>query len=89
MFRKKKTTKKSKIKSEKRKGKSQIQAIIFPKNSFPIYRALAWLRIHNYKPIKPVDITKNYYRFRINPPISGANFRMIRFGGGIKAIIQF
>ena len=69
----------------------KIQSIIFKKSKWFIIDAEFWLFKHKYKPIKPVDITKNYYRFRIRQPIKGSEYRLIDFGkdSGIKAVYMF
>lgn len=51
--------------------------------------AKKWLKEHNYIQMKPVDITKNFYRFRVKWPIKGYRYRIIEFGDGIKAIVMF
>lgn len=48
-----------------------LQSILFNKNIWTLQTAKRWLFDHSYRPIKSVDITANFYRFRINsPPIS-------------------
>ena len=66
--------------------KNSIQSIIFKRSEWYIVDAEFWLYRHNYKPIKPVDITTHYYRFRLREPIQGATYRIIDFGKGIKAV---
>jgi hypothetical protein len=46
---------------------SIIQSIAFNKFNWTIENALKWLKIHQHSPIK-VDITSNYYRFRLKDP---------------------
>ena len=72
-----------------RKSKTKVQAIIFDKKFWTVKRAKQWLNDHNYEPLKPVDITKNFYRFRITWPTNRYNYRIITFGDGIKAIIMY
>lgn len=46
----------------------EIQAIIFDKIHWNPIDASLWLTSHNFKPIKRVHETKNYYRYRIREP---------------------
>jgi hypothetical protein len=47
---------------------SEIHSIIFKKKSYTTSRARYWLKKHNFKPIKRVHVTENFYRYRIEPP---------------------
>jgi len=47
---------------------NKIQAVIFNKHVWTTASARQWLQTHNYTPIKDVHETKNYYRYRIQPP---------------------
>lgn len=67
---------------------NRVQSIIFRRGIWSIPQAEQWLRGHDYFPIKPVDITTNYYRFRLEEPEPNADYRLIPFGKntGIKAV---
>ena len=67
---------------------SQIQSIIFHRNYWNTYQASKWLSEHQYVPIKPVHVTSNYLRYRLQLPKMGAKYRTIDFGDHIKAIIR-
>ena len=45
----------------------KIQAIIFKINKWTPATALAWLKRHGHQPIKRVDKTPNYLRYRLIP----------------------
>ena len=48
---------------------STIQAIIFNKSLYTLNDAIDWLVSHNFKPIKKVHETVNFYRFRMKKPM--------------------
>lgn len=45
-----------------------LQSIIFNKSKYSMKDALKLLQKYNMKPIKPVDISDNYYRYRFSEP---------------------
>lgn len=47
---------------------SQIQAVTFKKKDWDTKQARKWMKDHNLTPIKHVDITDNFYRYRITSP---------------------
>ena len=47
---------------------SHIQAILFKKDYFTLAQANAFLKRHNFKKIKPFDITNTYLRARLITP---------------------
>ena len=67
---------------------TKIQSIIFEKKEFTTTQAREWLKKHSYKPIKRVDITENYLRYRITPPKKNKIYRLIEFGDDIKAVLE-
>ena len=70
------------------KASTKLQAILFKKNKFTTNQAKTWLKKHNYKQIKPVDVTKNYRRFRLTVPKKNKMYRIISFNEHIKAVIE-
>jgi hypothetical protein len=48
--------------------KQRFQNIIFDKKKFTTQQARAWMKQRGYTPIKIVDVTLNYYRYRLIPP---------------------
>ena len=70
------------------KPSTEIQAIIFEKENFSADDARKWLQKHNYNPIKRVDKTKNFLRYRLTEPKKDAMYRMIDFGDDIKAVLE-
>ena len=46
----------------------EIQSIIFNKSIWTQPMARSWLKLHNFKNIKPVHVTKNFLRYRIRKP---------------------
>lgn len=67
---------------------TQIQSIIFEKKKFKSEDARKWLKKYGYKPIKRVDKTKNFLRYRIREPKKRAIYRTINFGDNIKAVLE-
>ena len=49
--------------------KYELQSARFHKTKFTTQQARAYLKRKNIKPIKHVDITPYYYRYRITEPI--------------------
>ena len=47
---------------------SKIQAILFKKEFFNTKQANEFLKRHNFKKIKPFDITNKYIRYRLIQP---------------------
>jgi len=66
-----------------------IQAIIFSRKFWNTELAEEWLKKHKYRPIKPVHITKNYYRYRLKDPKKLSGYRTKEIGIGIKLIIGY
>ena len=46
---------------------STLQAIIISKEYYSLKSANDWIKLHNFKPIKKMHETINYYRFRLKP----------------------
>ena len=67
---------------------TRIQAIIFEKDKFNAEKSMKWLKKHKYVPIKRVDKTLNYLRYRLVEPKKGAMYRIINFGDDIKAVLE-
>lgn len=68
-----------------------IQSVIFNKYLWTISKANKWLHSHGLKLLKDkdVDITKNYYRFRIKPPELFNHFFMKDLKNGVKLVIGY
>ena len=47
---------------------SVVQAILFKKNDWDLQSSMKWLENNHFKP-KKVDITNNWFRYRILEPI--------------------
>lgn len=45
---------------------SKVQAVLF--QGYTTRGAMAWLRSHDYKPIKPAHLSGSLMRYRILPP---------------------
>jgi hypothetical protein len=45
---------------------SKVQAVLF--QGYTTRDAMAWLKNHDYKPIKPVHLSGSLMRYRIRPP---------------------
>ncbi len=46
----------------------EIQSVIFPKKKYSATKAKQWLKKKKLKPIKKVDKTINFLRYRIRQP---------------------
>jgi hypothetical protein len=59
-----------------------IQNVSLRREAFSKGEAIAWVREHNYHPLKPVHVTPEFYQFRLVDPerIRGARFRTIDLG---------
>lgn len=68
---------------------SDIQAILFNKNMWNYNMAINWIEEHNFYPIKPVDITNRFYRFRIRDPKQFNKLRIKKTKDGIDFIFGF
>ncbi len=66
-----------------------IQSVRFPRDSFNITKAQEWLKEHNMQPIKHVDVTVNWYRYRIHPPSMFKSFRIVRLSNGVQIVIGY
>ena len=71
------------------KQSSDIQTLIFDKKLFNQYQAVEWLYDHGFDITKPVDETKNTYRYRQKPPKYFQVMRTIKITDGIKAVVGF
>jgi len=64
-----------------------IQSIIINK-VIDIREAYKWIISHGYEPIK-LDITKNFYRFRLVNPTKGRRYAMKRITPYIEFVIEY
>lgn len=71
------------------KVSSDIQSIIFDKKVFTQRKAVEWLYKHGFYITKPVDETKNTYRYRQIEPKYFQVMRTIKLTDGIKAVLGF
>ncbi len=63
-----------------------LQSVIFNKKKFTSTSARAFLKRKKLKPIKRVDVTKNFLRYRIRPPWIFKSF-ITRKVGNVQYII--
>ena len=68
---------------------SEVHSILFNKNIWTLKDSKRWLKEHDYIPIKKVDITTNFYRFRIRDPKLFKKFRIIYIDYGIEFVLGF
>ena len=66
-----------------------IVAILFDKHFWTIPKAEAYLKLHQFKPIKEVHITDNYYRYRLLTPNKNNKFFTKKLNNGISLIISY
>ena len=70
-------------------GSSNVQSVIFDKNSWTVKNAAKWLMQHKYV-VDKVDITDNYLRFRQNEPdYKKYRYRTYPITGSIKLILGY
>ena len=84
-----KIEKKGNIEIILKQKKLMIQNVIFDKKIWTTSKCRIWLKKHGFKPIKRVDVTDNYYRYRIKHPIEfmKGSFITYNFGHGIKSVM--
>ena len=68
---------------------SSVQAVIFNNKKFNVNTARKWLSEHNIVPIKNVDKTIHYLRYRIKPPEQFNSFGIKEIAPGIKFVIGY
>ena len=73
------------------KKKSTIQSVMFDNEIWNTTQARKWLKNNNLKPMKRVDKTENYLRYRMIDPSQFKKFRIITLKGvkGIKFVLGF
>lgn len=68
------------------------QNISLRRDKFTKGEAIAWVREHGYKPIKPVHVSPHFYMFRLVDPdrLAGGRFRTIDLGDkGHMVVVYF
>lgn len=68
---------------------SKIQAILFDRNWWTIPRAQAWLREHQYEPIKELHETNHWIRARLLDPVGIMRIITLSPKDRIRAVIMF
>lgn len=68
---------------------SQIQSVLFNVNYWTLPTARTWLMKHHLHPLKKVDITHNYYHYRIKNPKQFKRLRTIKTHDNLDLIIGF
>lgn len=69
---------------------THIQAVLFDKSIYTTTQARAWLKKEGIQPLKRVDNTEKYHRYRIiEPNYKKYNYRIKRSRKGIDFIIAF
>lgn len=67
---------------------SEVQSLLFRRDTWTVARARAWARKHGYRSSK-VDVTQDYVRLRQAPPGRFDRMRTREFGHGIQAVVGF
>ena len=65
---------------------SQVQTLLFPRDSYSPNAAKTWAKRHGFKYGK-VDVTDRYVRLRQLPPEGFARMRTVTIGKGVKAVV--
>ena len=55
---------------------SKIQSVLFDRKKWTMADARKWLKMNRMKPIKSVDKTTNFYRYRLYSPKKFKRFAM-------------
>lgn len=63
-----------------------VHSIIFSKKKWTIPSSQEWVYSHGYRPIKNVDVTTNFYRWRIRDPSQFHQFVTKKIGKGIEIV---
>ena len=66
---------------------SEIQSILFHTSIYNAVLARKWMKVHSFYPIKRVDKTNTYLRYRITDPSKYSKFRTKQIVNGINVII--
>lgn len=64
-----------------------VHSVIFDNTIYDTTHARAWLKKHKYYPIKRVDVTANYLRYRIRDPKMFKSFVTKDITHGIKLVL--
>lgn len=67
-------------------NRDNMQNIMFNKQFFTEKKAKAYMKKHDYKPIKDVDITKNYLRYRLKEP-KDTDYKTYKIDEGVLSAI--
>jgi len=51
---------------------SIVQSVLFKRVDYDLFKAMDWLKNHHFQ-IKKVDITNNWFRYRIHEPLDLKN----------------
>lgn len=51
-----------------------LQSMRFDRRKWTPAAALKWMRAEGVVPIKPADVTAQWLRYRIHPPVPGARY---------------
>ena len=68
---------------------SEIQSARFRRGVWTTSEARRWLKKHKLVPMKRVDISKNYLRYRIKPPSEFTHFRTKNLNNNMELVIGF
>lgn len=66
-----------------------IQSVRFPKENWTPDKARRWLKRHYLKPIKKVDISPSFYRYRIEEPNNYKSFSTVVLNDDIQLVIGY
>lgn len=65
-----------------------IQSVRFNRKYWSEAKAMNWLYLHKFIPIKKVDKTKNYFRYRMHEPIFN-HYITKKLDNNIELVIGF
>lgn len=68
---------------------SRVESVHFEKDYWTTTSARQWLKNHKLKPIKRVDKTGRYLRYRVREPKRFSRIRTIKTGKHLNLLIGF
>ena len=73
----------------KKKPKSKLHAVNFPKEGFTLKQSHKWLMKHNYKIPDKVDETENFYRYRQRRPDKRYTYTTEVLPNGVELVLMW
>lgn len=65
---------------------SEIQSVLFSRKLYNVKTSMSWMKQHRI-PMKKLDITENYIRYRQKSPKKYKRFRMKQISKGVLFVL--